>query len=74
MQAASYCDIKIVALFGPTDSSRYGPWSSHYAILGNGSLDCAPCAMAVCKNNYECMKIDAAKVSVALEDILNEKS
>ena len=74
MQAASYCDIKIVALFGPTDSLRYVPWSKQKIVLNNDTVKCAPCAMAVCKNNYECMNIDAAKVSQALEDILSEKS
>jgi ADP-heptose:LPS heptosyltransferase len=74
MQAASYCGTKIVALFGPTDSLRYGPWSRRNIVLRNSALECAPCAMAVCKNNYECMNVDAGNVSAALEGILNEKS
>jgi len=74
MQAASYCGIKIIALFGPTDSSRYGPWSKKNMILRNDSAKCAPCVTGVCKNNYECMNIDAGKVLAALGAILNEKT
>ncbi len=37
MHVASYLDKPVVALFGPTDPSVYGPWSSRCSALRQGS-------------------------------------
>ena len=33
LHIASYLNKPLVALFGPTDPARYGPWSDHYLVL-----------------------------------------
>ncbi|MCM8820166.1 MAG: glycosyltransferase family 9 protein, partial [Candidatus Omnitrophica bacterium] len=42
LQLASYIDIPIIALFGPTDERQYGPWSTKYIVLKNEKLLCRP--------------------------------
>ncbi|NTV29357.1 MAG: glycosyltransferase family 9 protein [Candidatus Omnitrophica bacterium] len=38
MHLASYFDIPIIALFGPTDPLLYGPWSSRAEVVRKGEL------------------------------------
>ena len=61
---------KVLALFGPTDPKRYGP-TGEFDIVINKKLFCSPCERAVCKYDYECMKlispeevIEAAKMMI----------
>ena len=40
MHMASYCNIPVIALFGPTDPLRYGPWSDRSLAIRRGkSMD-----------------------------------
>ncbi len=62
--------VKIVALFGPTDSRKYGP-IGEFDVVIKEKLSCAPCEKAECVRNYECMKLitpdsvfDAAKMII----------
>jgi ADP-heptose:LPS heptosyltransferase len=48
--------VKVLALFGPTDPSRYGPTGEFDSVI-NKRLHCAPCESATCAFNYECMKL-----------------
>ncbi|MDD5496286.1 MAG: glycosyltransferase family 9 protein [Candidatus Omnitrophica bacterium] len=48
--------VKVLALFGPTDPRKYGP-TGEFDIVMNKKLFCSPCESAVCKYNYECMKL-----------------
>lgn len=61
---------KVLAIFGPTDFRKYGP-TGEFDVVINKKLHCAPCEVAVCKYNYECMKLispdevfDAAKMMI----------
>ena len=61
---------KVLALFGPTDQKKYGP-TGEFDIAINKKLFCSPCESAVCKYNYECMKLilpeevfDAARMMI----------
>lgn len=49
LHMASAAQIKIVALFGPTDPRRHMPPSPHAVVL-HRALPCAPCYQGVCKN------------------------
>jgi len=62
MHAASYLNLPIVALFGPTEIKRYGPWSKKSVILRKENITCAPCGSAKCGINVECMYIEPVKV------------
>ncbi len=48
--------VKVLALFGPTDPKKYGP-TGEFDTFINKRLSCAPCEKAVCKHNYECMRL-----------------
>ena len=48
--------VKVLAIFGPTDPKKYGP-TGEYDVAINKKLSCSPCESAVCKFNYECMKL-----------------
>ena len=60
LHLASYLDIPIVALFGPSDEQRYGPWSRKFRII-TAQISCRPCSKPDCRfGTVECMQ----KVSV----------
>jgi len=48
MHLASYLKIPVVAIFGPTDEKKYGPWSSKSAIVKK-DIFCRPCEKAQCR-------------------------
>lgn len=61
---------KVLAIFGPTDPKKYGP-TGEFDVFISKKLHCSPCESAVCKYNYECMKMispddvfEAAKMMV----------
>lgn len=56
LHTASYLDRLIVAIFGPTDYLRYGPWSKN-SIAVRKNILCAPCGEASCRNQLECLKM-----------------
>ncbi len=70
LHMASYLNLPIVALFGPTSSTRYGPYSSRSLVLKN-SLDCYPCPESGCVHDGECMRVDPETVSTAINDQLS---
>ena len=47
---------KVLAIFGPTDPKKYGP-TGEFDMVINKKLSCSPCESAVCRYNYECMKL-----------------
>ena len=51
--------VKVVALFGPTDPAKYGP-IGEFDVVIKEKLSCAPCEMAECIRNYECMRLISA--------------
>ncbi|MFH1503826.1 MAG: glycosyltransferase family 9 protein [Candidatus Omnitrophota bacterium] len=70
MHAASYLNQPIVAIFGPTDPKRYGPWTKNKVILRRKELSCAPCGRAQCDTNIECMCVSPKRVVEAVEKML----
>lgn len=55
MHLASYLDIPVVAIFGPTDPRKYGPWSSASTAVRK-DIFCSPCEKPGCAYQHECMK------------------
>ena len=73
MHLASYLGLPIVALFGPTDQHKYGPFSLYHKVLANNCLNCRPCEKAECKREYECMRgISPYDVVAAVKEMLTE--
>ena len=66
MHMAAAAGIPVVALFGPTDERKWGPWGSGHVVLSK-HLSCAPCKPHKCRG-YDCMKeITAGEALAALE-------
>lgn len=64
LHLGSYLDIPTLAVFGPTDDEKYGPWSSKSAVVKK-DIFCRPCRQAQCRfATLECMKL------VRVEDVL----
>jgi ADP-heptose:LPS heptosyltransferase len=70
LHLAGYVDLPTVAIFGPTDERRYGPWSSRSAVVKK-DLACRPCKQARCPyDTMECMAaINAEDVISVIQDI-----
>jgi len=54
MHLASYLNIPVLALFGPTDPSQYGPWSLRSCFLRKNET-CQACAKPKLKKEHVCM-------------------
>jgi len=54
MHLASYYNIPTIAIFGPTDPAKYGPWSGRKFVL-QGQVECAPCEKSGCDKSHDCM-------------------
>ncbi len=66
MHIASYLDIPVVAIFGITDDSKYGPWSKK-SIVVKKEVYCRPCKKAQCKlKTLDCLRL------VKVEDVLRQ--
>ncbi len=49
MHIAAACGVPVVAIFGPTNPSRTGPYGTHHIIV-RSSLKCAPCYKRKCRD------------------------
>jgi len=64
MHLGGYLNISIVAIFGPTDDEKYGPWSEKFLVVKK-ELFCRPCEKAQCRfKTLDCMKL------IKVEDVL----
>jgi len=64
MHLASYLDVPVLALFGPTDPSKYGPWSSRSFFLRK-NMACPACTGSKTSSPHKCMK------AITSEDVLD---
>ncbi len=63
MHMAAAVGVPVVALFGPTDERKWGPWGGAHTVITK-RLACHPCKPHKCPDN-ECMK------QISVEDALN---
>lgn len=54
MHMGSYLDTPILAIFGPSDPSRAGPWNKKGLFIYK-KLSCSPCKKSYCNFNRECL-------------------
>jgi heptosyltransferase II len=65
LHLASYMNVPVLAIFGPTDDAKYGPWSEKCAIAKK-EIFCRPCRKAQCRfGTMECMQL------VTVDDVLS---
>ncbi|HTF99592.1 MAG TPA: lipopolysaccharide heptosyltransferase II [Nitrospirota bacterium] len=71
MHMAAAVGVPVVALFGPTDERKWGPWGDGHSVLTK-RLSCYPCKPHKCADN-ECMKqISADDALAAVEKKIHE--
>ncbi len=69
MHMAAAVGVPVVALFGPTDERKWGPWGGGHRVVTK-RLSCHPCKPHKCPDN-ECMKrIGVDEVLDAMEEKL----
>lgn len=58
MHVAAALRRPLIALFGPTEPRRTGPYHGIHSVM-NGSLACAPCMQSICHHSIpmECMRM-----------------
>jgi heptosyltransferase-2 len=67
MHMAAAVGVPVVALFGPTDERKWGPWGEGHTVITK-RLSCYPCKPHKCADN-ECMKqISVEDALVAVEN------
>ena len=74
MHLASYLNVPVVAIFGPTDEKKYGPWSENSAVVKK-DIFCRPCEKAQCRfGGLECLTaVKPADVLGQVESLLANK-
>lgn len=74
LHLASYLGLPLVAVFGPTDDAKYGPWSSRHAVAKK-EIFCRPCQKAQCRfGTLDCLKlIRSEEVFRQAENILGSR-
>jgi heptosyltransferase I len=67
--------IPVVALFGPTDPRRTGPYGEGHRVI-TSEMACRPCFAKVCQSpKIECMnRISPSIVITAAREVLNKAS
>lgn len=55
MHIAAFSETRIVALFGPTDPAKVGPYGSGHTIIRRTDLDCLACRKRSCANR-QCLE------------------
>jgi heptosyltransferase-2 len=73
LHLASYLDIPVVAIFGPTDEFKYGPWSSKFRVAKK-EIFCRPCRKAQCRYaTLECLqRVSPEEVLRQVKSVLAE--
>jgi len=72
LHLASYLNIPIVAIFGPTVIHKYGPWSNKFKVLVRSDLACRPCEHSVCRFDNECMDIEPEKIIESINSLIKD--
>jgi heptosyltransferase II len=53
---AAAAGVPVVAIFGPTDPARWGPWGENHRVIVKSSLPCRPCNYKkTCDDRRECL-------------------
>lgn len=70
MHMAAAVGVPVVALFGPTDERKWGPWGNGHTVITK-RLSCYPCKPHKCSDNDCMMKISAEEALEAVEKKLS---
>ena len=73
MHVAAALGKPVVALFGPTDPRRTGPYQARGTVLQASAIECVPCLSRTCTAEYDrdCLRnIKVAKVAAEVRQVL----
>ncbi|HMK34182.1 MAG TPA: glycosyltransferase family 9 protein [Desulfomonilaceae bacterium] len=71
MHIAAFTGTPVVALFGPTDPAKVGPYGKGHIVITHENLDCLSCRKRSCGNRKCLEEITAVEVHQAVRKILN---
>jgi ADP-heptose:LPS heptosyltransferase len=71
MHMAAAVGVPVVALFGPTDERKWGPWGEGHTVITK-RLSCHPCKPHKC-SDHECMNEISAEEALAAVEAKLEK-
>ena len=71
---AGYCNVPTIGIYGPTDETKYGPWSENFVEIKK-EITCRPCEQAQCRfGTVACLRmISAREVMVRIRGALADK-
>ena len=73
MHVAAALGKPVVALFGPTDPRRTGPYQARGTVLQTSAMECVPCLSRTCTadRDRDCLRsIEVAKVAAEVRQVL----
>lgn len=70
MHIAAFTGTPVVALFGPTDPAKVGPYGKGHVVIKHDDLDCLACRKRSCENRVCLEGIAAAEVYEAVKTVL----
>jgi heptosyltransferase I len=70
MHIAAFTGTPVVALFGPTDPAKVGPYGQGHVVIRRNDLDCLACRKRSCENRMCLESITAAEVFKAVRTFL----
>lgn len=69
MHISAFLGLPVVALFGPTDPAKVGPYSNRSVILRNDKLDCLACRKKSCQHPRCMNEIEPETVVQSLKSL-----
>ena len=73
MHLAAAVGTPVIALFGPTDPARTGPYGTGHSII-RADLPCSPCLLKKCPTKKCMEEITSEQVFTAVESMIQEKT
>ncbi len=69
MHLSAAIETPVIAIFGPTDPKRTGPWGNGHLVIKK-EVSCSPCFKRICPGDHRCM--DLINVD-EVEEVVNKK-
>jgi ADP-heptose:LPS heptosyltransferase len=71
LHMAGLFNTPVVAVFGPTDPLKYGPWRENSRVVRK-TLFCSPCEKSLCVYHHECMEqIEPEEILEAVNELIS---
>lgn len=73
MHLAVAVELPVVALFGPTNPLKTGPYGSEHTVLRASDFSCQPCMRRVCRQSVHCMDAISVDNVISSVDVILDK-